>query len=54
MVDMLTGVLGDDRFSPGVTCCVPLDRQNCIYPHGKEHWELLEFDWDSSVACISD
>ena len=21
---------------------------------GMEHWELLEFDWDSSVACISD
>ena len=47
-----TGVFGDDRFSPGVTCGVPLDRQRYIVPHGKEHWEHLEFDWDSSVACV--
>ena len=54
MVNMPTGVLGDDRLSPGVMCCVPLDRQSCIDPHGKEHWELREFYWDSSGACISD
>ena len=47
MVHMPTDVLGDDRFSPGVSCCIPLDRQSCVDSHGKEHW-------DSSVACISD
>ena len=52
MVHMPTDVLGDDRFSPGVACCVPLDRRSCVDSHGKEHWERLEFDWDSYVACI--
>ena len=32
VVNMPTDVLGDDRFSPGVTCCVPLDRPSCIDP----------------------
>ena len=53
MVHMLTDVLGDDRFSPGVTCCILLDRRSCIDSLGKEHWERLVFDWDGSVACIS-
>ena len=54
MVDMPTAVLGDDRFSPGVTSCIPLDRPNCMDHHGREHWKLLEFGWDCSVACLSD
>ena len=51
MVNVPTGVIGDDRFSPGVEYCIPLDRQNCIDDYGKEHRELLEYDWDSSVTC---
>ena len=51
MVNVQTNVIGDDRFSPGVGYCVPLDRQNCIDLSGKEHREFLENDWDSSVTC---
>ena len=51
MVDVQTNVIGDDRFSPGVGCCVPLNQQNCIDSSGKEHRELLENDWDSSITC---
>ena len=54
VMHMPTDVLGDDRFSPGVTSCVPLDRRRCIDSHGKEHWERLEFYWERFVACISD
>ena len=54
MVNMPTDVLGDDRFSPGVTCCVTLDQLCCIGPLRTEHWERLEFDWDSSVTCSPD
>ena len=52
IVSVQTNVIGDDRFSPGVGCCVPLNQQNCIDSSGKEHRELLENDWDSSVTCI--
>ena len=51
MVNVQTGVIGDDRFSPGVECCIPLDRQTCIDVSGKEHREFLGYDWDSYVAC---
>ena len=54
MMNMPTDVLGDDRFSPGVTRCATLVRLRCIGPLRKEHWERLEFDLDSSVACIPD
>ena len=53
MLNMLVDVLGDDRFSPGVSCCDILDRLSCIVPPRTEHWEHLEFDWDSSVDCIT-
>ena len=52
MLNMLVDVLGDDRFSPGVSCCVILDCLSCIVPPRTEHWERLEFDWDSYVDCI--
>ena len=45
MMNMPTDVLVDDRFSPGVTCCVTLDRLRCIG---------LAINCDSSVACIPD
>ena len=54
MLNMPTAVLGDDRFSPGVTCCVILNRLSCIVPPRKENWEHLDFEWDSSVYCIAD
>ena len=40
-VYMSTDVHGDDRFSPGVTDCVSLDRQKDLDSHGEEHWERL-------------
>ena len=43
MLNMPTDVLGDDRFSPGVTCCVTLNRLYCIVPLGKSSgsvWNL--------------
>ena len=30
MVNVQTNTVGDDRFSPGVGCCVPLDRHDCV------------------------
>ena len=54
ILNMPTDVLGDDRFSPGVTCCVTLNRLNCIVTPMKELWKHLEFDWDSSVVCMTD
>ena len=54
-VHMSTDVHGDDRFSPGVTDCVSLDRQIDLNSHGEEHWEcLVFFGGISSVACMSD
>ena len=53
-VRLLVDVLEDDRFSPGVSCCVILNRLSCIVPPRREHWERLEFNWDSSVDCIPD
>ena len=37
-----------------MSCFVILDRLSCIVPPRTEHWERLEFDWDSSVDCIPD
>ena len=54
MLNMLTDVLGDDRFSPGVPCCVTLNRLSCIVPPRNEPWKHLEFDWTSSVDCMTD
>ena len=54
MLNMLTDVLGDDRFSPGVSCSVILDSISCIVPPRTEHWARLKFDWDSSMDCIHD
>ena len=54
MLNMPTDVRGDDRFSPGVTGCVTLNRLSCIVPPRKEPWERLKFDWDSSVDCMTD
>ena len=51
MVNVRTNVIWDDRFSPGVGYCIPLDRPNCIDFAEKEHRELLENDWDSSLTC---
>ena len=53
-LDVSTDVRGDDRFSPGVTGCVSLDRQSDLDSHGEEHWERLFFGGNSSVACMSD
>ena len=30
MVNVQTNTVGEDRFSPGVGYCVPLDRQDCV------------------------
>ena len=54
VLGMLVDVLGDDRFSPGVSCCVILNHLSCIIPPWTEDWERLEFHWDSSVDCIPD
>ena len=47
-------VLGDDRFSPVMSCCVILNRLSCIVPPRTEDWDRPEFHWDSSVDCIPD
>ena len=51
---MSTDVRGDDRFLPGVTDCVSLDRQKDLDSHAEEHWEHLFFYGNSAVACVSD
>ena len=51
---MLTDVCGDDRFSPGVTDCASLNRQNDLDSHGEEPWECMSVSGDSYVACLSD
>ena len=51
---MSTDVCGDDRFSPGVTDCASLERQNDLDSHGEEPWECLPVSGDSSGACLSD
>ena len=43
--------VGDDRFSPGIGCCIPLDRQDCMDMTYEEYQELLEEDSDSSENC---
>ena len=44
MVNVQTDTVGDDRFSPGVGCRVPLDQQNY---DDMTHWD----DSDSSEDC---
>ena len=57
MVNVQTDTVGDDRFSPGVGCRVPLDWQNCedmTYWDDMTYWERLELlgdDSDSSEDC---
>ena len=51
MVNVHTNTVGDDRFSPGVGCCVLLDQQDCVDMTCEECRELLEEGSDSSENC---
>ena len=51
MVNVQTNTVGEDRFSPGVGCRVPLDRQDYVDMTYGEHLELMEVDSDSSEDC---
>ena len=44
-------LLGMTDSRPGLSNAFHLDRQNCIDVSGKDHRELLEYDWDSFVTC---
>ena len=54
MVNIQMNTVGDDRFSPGVGGCGPLDRQDCVDMTCEEYRELLEEDSDSSEDCGCD
>ena len=54
VLHVLVDALGDDRFSPGVSCCEVWNHLSCIVPPRTEDWDRLEFHWDSSVDCIPD